>query len=79
MKKLIIIAALLLMAGCKDGSPQPGTQGRINLQRQTAIVTCIPVVEGIWFEGHRYIVVYSSTGCGITHAENCPCLNNTDQ
>jgi len=74
MKKLIIIAALLLLAGCKSDSQKPENQGPKNIRGgKSAIITCIPVVDGCWFEGHRYIVAYSSVGCAIIHAANCPC------
>ena len=70
MKKAItILASLLLFASCEVIT----TADRDAISKTPRIITCYPRVDGVDFEGHRYIVVYSSEGCGIIHAENCQC------
>lgn len=70
MKKAItILSLLLLLASCEETTQAD----RDALSKTPRLITCYPRVVGVDFEGHRYIVVYSSEGCGITHAANCQC------
>lgn len=70
MKKIIfLLLAFLLINGCKG--IKPGTNEYI--ESTPVIITAYPRVVTLDIEGHRYVVVYSSTGCGIVHAENCQC------
>lgn len=75
MKKAII-SLLLLAAGCSEATaPEARVQTGLvkDITQASRIISAAPVVEGFDFEGHHYIVAYSSTGCGIIHAANCPC------
>ena len=70
MKKAItLFVMLLLFAGCRGFTQED----KDNIKGTPWLVTPYPRVEGIDFEGHRYLFIYSSEGCGIIHAESCQC------
>ena len=71
MKKLFLFIAFLCFAGCEGIEPNTNEY----IEHTPKIITVYPRVASIDIEGHHYIVIYSSTGCGIVHAANCECLN----
>lgn len=70
MKKLFLFIAFLCFAGCEGIEPNTNEY----IEHTPKIITVYPRVASIDIEGHHYIVIYSSTGCGIVHAANCECL-----
>lgn len=71
MKKLFLFIAFLCFAGCEGIEPNTNEY----IEHTPKIITVYPRVASIDIEGHHYIVIYSSTGCGIVHAANCECIN----
>ena len=77
-KKIIIaaIAATAILVGCD----RPGCD-RVENDKYTDSdkIWCVygfycrtKVVE---IEGHKYIIIDGSSGCGIIHAASCECMN----
>ena len=79
MKKLFLFIAFLCFAGCEGIEPNTNEYiertPKIITERTPRIITVYPRIASFDIEGHHYIAIYSSTGCGIVHAANCECLN----
>ena len=71
MKKLFLFIAFLCFAGCEGIEPNTNEY----IERTPKIITVYPRIATFDIEGHHYIAIYSSEGCGIIHAANCECLN----
>ena len=71
MKKLFLFIAFLCFAGCEGIEPNTNEY----IERTPKIITAYPRIAMFDIEGHHYIAIYSSDGCGIIHAANCECLN----
>ena len=71
MKKLFIFGAFLCFAGCEGIEPNTNEY----IANTPKIVTVYPRIATFDIEGHHYVAIYSSEGCGIIHAANCECLN----
>ena len=71
MKKLFLFIAFLCFAGCEGIEPNTNEY----IEKTPKIITVYPRIATFDIEGHHYIAIYSSEGCGIIHAANCECLN----
>lgn len=72
MKKTILLFIVsIILSGCEGIEPNTNEY----IERIPKIITVYPRVASLDIEGHHYIAIYSSTGCGIVHAANCECLN----
>ena len=71
MKKLFLFIAFLGFAGCEGIEPNTNEY----IERTPKIITVYPRIATFDIEGHHYVAIYSSEGCGIIHAANCECLN----
>ena len=71
MKKLFLFIAFLCFAGCEGIEPNTNEY----IANTPKIVTVYPRIATFDIEGHHYVAIYSSEGCGIIHAANCECLN----
>ena len=71
MKKLFLFIAFLCFAGCEGIEPNTNEY----IERTPKIITVYPRIATFDIEGHHYVAIYSSEGCGIIHAANCECLN----
>ena len=72
MKKILfLLIAFLCFAGCEGIEPNTNEY----IEHTPKIITVYPRIATFDIEGHHYVAIYSSEGCGIIHAANCECLN----
>lgn len=73
MKKTIFLFIVsFILSGCEGIKPETSEY----IEKTPTIITAYPRVATLDIEEHHYVVIYSSTGCGIVHAANCKCLKN---
>ena len=60
MKRLLIIAIIVLLSSCVQRLPDEGTDGIINGTSGRRFT----------LEGHKYFYI---SGTGVLHLESCPC------